>query len=99
MADLKFPVAAVTDIQVTGVDLKLHPDGYARLYGYRIDDAAMRLVGVAADKDEILAIMKEAGDRQQMPLIQVEPHQWFYVMTMGAGQAQFEAGQEPSKPS
>jgi len=98
MTDLKIPEQTTIDIQMTGVDAKLQPDGSARIYGFRVDDAACRLVGIAADPQEVNGIMREAEKTQSLPVIEVDKNRWFYVMTVGAGQAYFETGQEPNKP-
>jgi hypothetical protein len=54
------------------------------MYGYRVEDTARRLVGVAVSERDAHEIMDMAKTYQTMPQIETDERHWFYVGVLGA---------------
>ena len=85
-----------TTIQLTGLDdvRKKRREGYVVLFGYRVEDAAHRVVGIAVQEYDAQDVMDQAQYIGTMPQIEVDDRRWFYVAAVG--EAVFEGGKEPS---
>ncbi len=91
---LKDPVT----IQLCGVEMhtsprrkgnKAHP---VRVYGHRLNDAARRLVGVEVPVAIGSEILVHFNVEKTFPEIEVESKHWFYVASVGEGEAIFQTG-------
>lgn len=64
------------------------------MYGFRAEDTARRLVGVAVTDRDAREIMDLAKFLQTMPQVEVDDRCWFYVAVLGT-ETLFDEKKEP----